>query len=608
MELPSKAVAVVWMVLVFLAAVAGAWILFQVESPAAGVDAIHGAPLPVPARSPLPTGEHTRTFDVDARVSAAGAVRLRETIVQDFGVVPRHGIERVIPLRDDAGVHRLSDLVVSTSAGTPDDVKVSPSSDRVTIRIGDPDTTVNGVHTYRLAYTLDPATLPTKAPNASQLRIDALTDWQQAVDRLTYTVTSPGAPLTVRCFQGPLHTKQPCDSARRTATGASFTGTDLRRAETFTVRLTWPRTVVAVAPRIPAVDRTDWIYAAALGLAVGILAWAYRRRFVVLLRRARGELWTTFGADSGPPQTDAYELTDDPAIEFVPPMGLRPGEMGVLTDTGATEVLTGTVVDVAARGALKITEQDGTWTLERTGRDVTLTDDEQDVLQKLLEGRDQVSLADRRAEMGGLAHSLGEDLTDDLEDRGLAARGATAASLSTRAHGARVLFLGLAAVVAGCFAHAMILISTGSSGGALAAQAIVAGVILVIGGLAIIGTAARNLTPLGFAALWRVRGFDKFFDGSEAMHARAAADAGLLRQYMGYAIVFGHVDEWVAAFEGVDTSDWFDTSGPLTAGILGFTAGSLWTAPTSSGSSGSGFGSFGGGGGGGIGGGGGGSW
>jgi len=607
MELPSKAVAVVWMVLVFLAALAGAWILFQIESPAAGVGAVHGAPLPVPAPSPLPSGEHTRSFAIHARVGASGAVRLTETIVPDFGVVPRHGIERVIPLRDDDGVHRISDLVVSTSTGTPDDVKVSPAFDRVTIRIGDPDITVTGVHAYRVAYTLDPATLPAR-PRTSQLRIDALTDWRQTVDRLTYTVASPGAPLTIRCFQGARHTQEPCTSADRTATGARFTGSDLQPEETFTVRLTWPRRVVAVAPPVPALDRGDWIYAAGLALAVGALAWAYRRRFVVLLRRAQRELWATFGADPGPPQTDAYDLTGDPAIEFVPPMGLRPGEMGVLTETGATEVLTGTVVDTAARGALKISEQDGQWTLTRTSNQVALTDDEHRVVQKLLGGAERASLEGRRAEMGALAHTLGEDLTDDLEDRGLATRGATAASLSTRAHGARVLFLGLAAVVAGCFADAMVLVTGATSDWARVVQVIVAGLLLLAGGLAIIGTAARNVTPLGFAALWRVRGFEKFFDGSEAMHARAAADAGLLRQYMGYAIVFGQVDEWVAAFEGVDTSEWFDTSGPLRTGIAWFTAASLWSAPASSGSSGSGFGSSGGGGGGGIGGGGGGSW
>ena len=130
--------------------------------------------------------------------------------------------------------------------------------------------------------------------------------------------------------------------------------------------------------------------------------------------------------------------------------------------------------------------------------------------------------------------------------------------------------------------------------------------VLLIGAAIIIARAARGLTPMGLAAVWRVRGFDRFFTESEAMHDRAAADRGLLRQYMGYAIVFGHVSQWVAAFDAPDTSDWFATSRPLDAAFIGFTAGSLWSPPASSSSS--GFGGGGGGAGGGSGGGGGGSW
>ena len=36
------------------------------------------------------------------------------------------------------------------------------------------------------------------------------------------------------------------------------------------------------------------------------------------------------------------------------------------------------------------------------------------------------------------------------------------------------------------------------------------------------------------------------------MHAKAAADAGLLRQYLGYAVAFDAVDRWVDAFAAPD--------------------------------------------------------
>ena len=159
----------------------------------------------------------------------------------------------------------------------------------------------------------------------------------------------------------------------------------------------------------------------------------------------------------------------------------------------------------------------------------------------------------------------------------------------------------------GAGVHVITVTATGNRDAALAIETIL--VLLIILGLGAIRArlAARGLTPLGLAAIWRVRGFDKFFTQSEAMHDRAAADQGLLRQYMGYAIVFGHVTQWIAAFDNPDTSDWFASTSPMNAAFIGFTAASIWSPPASSSSS-SGFGGGGGGAGGGSGGGGGGSW
>ena len=99
------------------------------------------------------------------------------------------------------------------------------------------------------------------------------------------------------------------------------------------------------------------------------------------------------------------------------------------------------------------------------------------------------------------------------------------------------------------------------------------------------------------------------------MHAKAAADAGLLRQYLGYAVAFDAVDRWVGAFAAPDLS-WMGATdvGLLSGWVYGSTMRQASTppAPVSTGSS-SSFGGFSGGGGGGgfgggSGGGGGGSW
>ena len=171
----------------------------------------------------------------------------------------------------------------------------------------------------------------------------------------------------------------------------------------FTVRLTWPDTVVAASAKDSSIGIADGVYALLAGLAVAFVGWRLFRRWKHLLSDAQTQLWATFGPDVSGQQTQAYDLTGDPAIEFVPPMGLRPGEVGALLEAGATKLLTATVVDLAARGALKITESSGSWTIERRNRDVVMTDDEQMVMAGLFGDADTATLNDRGAEMGALA-------------------------------------------------------------------------------------------------------------------------------------------------------------------------------------------------------------
>ncbi len=236
-----------------------------------------------------------------------------------------------------------------------------------------------------------------------------------------------------------------------------------------------------------------------------------------------------------------------------------------------------------------------------------MTDDEQVVMSGLFGGADVTTLDDRGSEMGTLGAELAEHLTDDLEARGLAVQGTSAGGLRANTHQLWLLVLGIIAVIVGA-RHPRRSRCSRPGTATLRSRLETVVVVLVILGVGAIRVrgAAKGLTPIGLAALWRVRGFDKFFTQSEAMHDRAAADQGLLRQYMGYAIVFGHVTQWIAAFDNPDTSDWFASSRPMDMAFVGFAASSNWSPPASSSSS--GFGGGGGGAGGGSGGGGGGSW
>lgn len=615
-------------------------------------------------RIPDPTayGEDiTLRFDVTAQAQPDHSVIVTEDITQDFAT-RRHGIERTIPLVDHAGEHAMRWIEVSTDAGTPNQVQVSDISllggDGVRVRIGDPDRTITGVHRYRLTYALedmvvDPAAVPTVATAAplgdvlvgevgsdtptvvttttlapgtvERVALDAYSDWAHRVYGTTVVLTGPAGPLDATCAQGSRTFRQACASTTLGPDGAVFeAAAPVSAYNDVTVQVDWPAGSFGPAV-IDGPARGTWpvrLVAVALSL-VGVLV------TMVSAATARGRLWArtrkgvaaTFGGDpTGGADLVPRSPFTDPPLEFVPPMGLRPAEMLRLqegTEAEASRLIASTVIDLAAAGELELeaAKNDDDWVVRRRegGSGRPLRTYEGRLLSALIPADGgAVRFGDRAKAMSTARDQILAQLDDDLRHAGLLERRlrGTGAGLGARIIAALVLFavtVGFAAFAGGFlralpWRTAMVL-----AGGAV-------GLVVGVWGLTRVRRAGRGRTTKGLGAAYRAAGFRRFFDASEEMHARAAADAGLLRQYLGYAVAFDAVDRWVAAFDAPDL-EWMGASDArwVSAWAYGSTMHRASTppAPTSSGSSSSsGFGGgFGGGSfGGGSGGGGGGSW
>ena len=109
--------------------------------------------------------EQIRNYAVDVHIESTGLIRVHERIDYDFGVIPKHGIFRDVPVRFDYPpksnhdrVYPLTVESVRASEGTPAQYTIeSGDADGVglkRIKIGDPDRTISGPHTYDITYTL----------------------------------------------------------------------------------------------------------------------------------------------------------------------------------------------------------------------------------------------------------------------------------------------------------------------------------------------------------------------------------------------------------------------------------------------------------------------
>ncbi len=287
---------------------------------------------------------------------------------------------------------------------------------------------------------------------------------------------------------------------------------------------------------------------------------------------------------------------------------MRPAELGLILDESAdTKDVTATIVDLAVRGYLTIAE--GTaksdWTLTtKNGPTATLLPYERTLLSGLFAGRDTVKLSDLKGTFAPtLRMAEGQIYADSLLRR-LFTSSPTQARAAWGCLGFALVLVGFAVTVALGLAFGWGLV----------------GVAIVITGIALDGHVPDFMpqrTAAGRDLMQHTLGFRLYMNTAETYRQQFAEKAQIFTQLLPYAIVFGCVDQWAKAFEGIDTaaasSGWYVGNTPFQAALLATNlesmnaniSSAITYVPPSSGSS-SGFsGGFSGGGGGG---GGGGSW
>jgi Predicted membrane protein (DUF2207) len=529
-------------------------------------------------------------------------------------------------------IYPLHDLQVRSPDGAPDAVSRSESAGVTRLRIGDPHKTVTGRHTYLLTYTVDSAL--NLFSDRVELYWNAIgPEWSVPIERATVEVVAQAAIQEQACFAGITGSSEPCTSTQvpGNENGATFTQPGgLAPYSALTVVVALPRDAALAAT--PLLEQR-WTLRAALtptpatgALAIAILllgagtvmyllgTLGRDRRFVGQtpgLQPARG----TRASDEAVPL-----ISRDPvAVEFTPPAGLRPGQIGALLDEQANVVdVTATIVDLAVRGYLRIDELERAhwftsrdWQLVKLREAADLVPYETELFHGLFETGDTVRLSTLKKKFAARLAKVQNLLYDDVTKLGW--------------------FRGRPDKVRRQWSAVGFGLTTGSAFVAFKLFKLLhwapAAVALVVVSLAMLRSARRmpSRTARGTAVLAKTRGFRDYIRTAEANQLRFEEGSDIFSRYLPYAIVFGEAERWVSVFGplasgGAGTSVgtgvgplWY--SGPngwdashFSDSLTGFTSSvsSTLAASTASSSGGSGFsgGSSGGGGGGG----GGGSW
>ena len=585
-------------------------------------------------------GEQITSYDVDLAVRSDASMHVQETVQYDFGSdYNRHGFERDIPVqfsytknhKDQLRVYPIDNIKVSSPTGAPADLQTKIAA-VASIRIGDPNRHVSGRQTYVISYDLKGVV--NSFTDHQELFWNAIGDeFSVPIDAATVKVEGPGKIQKVACYEGVQGSTDTCAATLGSAGAATFTGRQLQPQQGMTVVASFP---VGTFPNAAPILKERWTLARAFSLtpltgagALVLLAVFGGGVIAMVSRRGRDEryLGITPGLEPGFEQEHTVSrvpwLRRDPvAVQFTPPEGMRPGQLGTLIDEQANVVdVTATVVDLAVRGFLKIEE------IERPGRfrsgdwklvEVTpapsepLHDYETKLFNSIFKGRREVLLSDLKQTFRSDLQSVQSMLYDDVTRAGWFS--GNPSSVRSRWAGYGLLL----SLVGGGLTW---LLAARSQYGLL-------GVAVVLSGLLLLASSSRMpaRTAKGTALLAQAKGFQLYLEKAEANQIRFEEGEDIFSRYLPFAIVFGVAERWAKVFAvlaaggaALATPAWYIGSSygyGLGFDYLAFggamdnfsttTSGSIAAAtPSSSGSSGFGGGGFSGGGGGG---GGGGSW
>ena len=579
---------------------------------------------PPAAHADTPSQWRIPRYDVVATIDRSGTTAVKLDFDFDFGSEPGHGPYITLPLQQEIGGDpdhwRMLDVVVgqvTSPSGANAETLTREEGGNLLIRVGNENKTFTGRQRYTISYTIRGLIAPRQAVSGlDEFNWNVVgSSWEVPFNLVTVRITGPVAVTRTACFTGSSFEVR-CDRAENQGGAATFRQSGLSAGDPLQVVAGFPAgTFVGAEARLtkryhignmfPLTPVTGGITAVLTALGL----WTVFRR---TRRSARDEVYLgltpgVLPAAGSEAQVGPATVEAPVAVQFTPPRGARPGEVGTLVDATANNVdITATVIDLAVRGHMKITPlSKKDWEFQRLRSPEQLTSYENHLLSTLFK-------------QGGTV------TTDDLKQKSYA-------SLLT---GTRERLYQRVSKELRWFKTNPVLVRAGAVGAGVGLILVGAGVGYLLGflGLGLIGLAGvltglavlvmngkfGRRTALGSAMLAQAKGFQLYLTTAEADQIKFEEGIDVFSRYLPYAIVFGVAERWARVFEqlaaqGRYTPDttWYGGTvygpfpGSAFASSLDRLAGTMSsamqsaTAASSGGSGFSGGGGFGGGGGGG---------
>lgn len=557
-------------------------------------------------------------YHADIQIEKSGEVLIGEDIAVNFGQLEKHGIYRDIPFeyRDSGGDTYYTEINVNNvlQDGSPAKYELIKDNGNLRIKIGDGNKTINGEHRYQIVYSVRGILLGYEGFDELYWNVIG-SNWDVPISNASARVILPEDGIVQSdCFVGAAGSQESCLMENISPKEIDFVSPRvLFPYEGFSVAVGFTQGMVPLLtvekPKTLFEKFIEWpslftLFAVAVS---GVLV-----IFLIWYRNGR-DFWygSTSSGIGGRDVLKPLGAHETVVVEYEPPEKLRPAELGVLFDeTAHTHDVTATIVDLATRGYLTITEIEKKWAfgksdykfVKKDKSTASLLDYEKLLLTHLFKTGKEVEMSDLKMTFYDELQQVKTKLYADMVKKGYFPKDPE-----------RIRGNYLIGAIVGVIGSVGLFI-TGINRDLVFVIDIGLGFLVAAVLLAIFSKFMPRRTAKGRELYRRIKGYRLFITKAETHRQRFFEKKNMFNEVLPYAMVFELTDKYIKALSGLEiqkqTSTWYHGSNAFTMAAFSSSmnsfsssvGGAISSTPKSSGSSGGGSS------GGGFGGGGGGSW
>lgn len=558
-------------------------------------------------------------FSSDIAIQNDGRVLVEEGIDVDFNTLEKHGIYRDIPYiytnKDGSKHYTRVDVKRVLRDGQNERFEKLNEGDFIRIKIGDPNKTISSKHKYLISYVAEGVLMPYEDYDEFYWNVTGFY-WDVPIRVVSANVWLPTDSIKqIACYEGFQGSTKPCQQKNINGFQASFSSRDLNTNEGLTVSVGYQKGLVPII-RVPRPKtfferffepQNILVFLVSLVSGVGII-------FMIWYKNGR-DYWSGLPLllSQGISQAKIKPIgaKETIVVEYEPPDKLPPAIVGTVMDERADTLdVSATIIDLATRGYLSITEQTKKWIFGSTdyifkhkGKDTSkLYSYERLLINSLFETGVEVRMSRLRRTFYDELAEVKKQLYSDVMKLKLFVENPE----STRTKYI-IIFIG---VLVACGVLFFLQLENGSP--------FIAAISAGLMGSGLVGFIFSGFMPRrtanGRELYRRIRGYRLFMSGAEKYKQRFFEKKNMFNEILPYAIVFGLTLKFAQAMKDMglrpDTAGWYYGATGFNAATFGSNINSFSSSMSSAIASTPGGSGSGGGGssGGGFGGGGGGSW